>query len=170
MARLGVGLLVVPQKPWEQTVTELDAYGEMFRELNGHEPPLPIVACQIYCDEDGDRAETLGERYICNYYASVLKHYELGGDHFAETKGYEYYKNIAASIQEHGDEEAKHYYTNLHVYGTPDECVDKIADIRDKVGCDHFIGVFRYGGIEYDDALRNLRLFKDKVQPRVKAM
>jgi alkanesulfonate monooxygenase SsuD/methylene tetrahydromethanopterin reductase-like flavin-dependent oxidoreductase (luciferase family) len=170
MARLGVGILVVPQKPWDKTIAELDQYRELYRSINESEPPSPIVACQIYCDEDGARAEDLGVKYMANYYASVLKHYELAGDHFGNTAGYEYYSNVARSIQEHGADEAQRFYASLHVYGTPDQCVDRVAELREKVGCDHFIGIFRYGGIDFDDAKRNLQLFADKVHPRIKAM
>jgi alkanesulfonate monooxygenase SsuD/methylene tetrahydromethanopterin reductase-like flavin-dependent oxidoreductase (luciferase family) len=67
-------------------------------------------------------------------------------------------------------EESKLRFADLHVFGTPDQCVDKIAAIRDRTGCDHFIGLFSYSGIPYPDARRNLLCFNDKVQPRLKNM
>ena len=170
MARLGAGILVVPQKPWDTTVAELTRYRELYSEINGAEPPKPIVSCQVYCDEDGARAAELGERYVMNYYASVLQHYEMAGEHLGQTKGYEYYGNVAKIINKVGAEQSQHFYAQLHVYGTPDECVDRIAWIGEQTGSEHFIGIFRYGGITAEDARRNLVLFHEKVQPRLQAM
>ena len=43
MARLGIGILIIPQKPWELVVKELNDYRAVFREVNGVDAPPPIV-------------------------------------------------------------------------------------------------------------------------------
>lgn len=170
MARLGVGLILMPQKPWDTLKSELAEYQEIYAEVNGEAPPPPIVACHVYCDEDEKRANELGELYLSRYYGTALKHYELGGDHFATTKDYEYYTKTAALLKKHGSEKATHWYADLHVRGTPDQVVDKIAWIREYTGCEHFLAQTSYAGIPYDDARRNLMLYSDKVVPRLKAL
>lgn len=35
MAELGIGILIIPQKPWDAMVSELDMYREIFRSVNG---------------------------------------------------------------------------------------------------------------------------------------
>jgi len=170
MANLGVGLLIVPQKPWETTVTELEIYRDKFRSINNEEPPSPVVCCLVFVDEDETRGNELGEQYIGDYYASVIKHYELAGQHFSGTKGYEYYEKNARHLQRYGSDEDKRWYAGLQVLGTPDQCVEKIANIKELTGCEHFLAQFSYSGMARDEVLRNLRLFNDKVQPRVKAM
>ena len=42
MAELGVGLLIIPQKPWEDTEKELETYRHIFLEVNGVEAPPPV--------------------------------------------------------------------------------------------------------------------------------
>ena len=170
MARLRVGLLIVPQKPWETTVSELDTYRETYRRINNQEPPSPIVVCQVFTDEDQGRANELGEQYIGGYYASVIKHYELAGDHFAQTKGYEYYDKNSQYLQRHGALEGQEWYSGLQVFGTPDQCVDKVAYIKELTGTEHFLAQFGYSGMERAEVLRNLQLFNDKVQPRLTAL
>jgi alkanesulfonate monooxygenase SsuD/methylene tetrahydromethanopterin reductase-like flavin-dependent oxidoreductase (luciferase family) len=170
MAKLGVGLLIVPQKPWETTVTELETYREKFRAINNQEPPTPVVCCLVFVDEDEARSNELGESYIGDYYGSVIKHYELAGQHFAETKGYEYYEKTASRLNATGADATSRWYSSLQVIGTPDQCVDKIAYIKELTGCEHFLAQFSYSGMGRDEVLRNLQLFNDKVQPRVKAM
>jgi hypothetical protein len=43
MASLGVGLMVIAQKPWEIAEAELATYRERYVELNGFEAPKPIL-------------------------------------------------------------------------------------------------------------------------------
>src|SRR4029450_9523060 len=57
MARLGVGILIIPQKPWEVVVKELHDYRSVFSAVNGVEAPPPIVAGWVLCDADAGRAE-----------------------------------------------------------------------------------------------------------------
>jgi alkanesulfonate monooxygenase SsuD/methylene tetrahydromethanopterin reductase-like flavin-dependent oxidoreductase (luciferase family) len=62
MAELGVGLLIIPQKPWEDALADLEAYRAIYREVNGAEAPPPIVAGWVFCDRDPARARELGQR------------------------------------------------------------------------------------------------------------
>jgi alkanesulfonate monooxygenase SsuD/methylene tetrahydromethanopterin reductase-like flavin-dependent oxidoreductase (luciferase family) len=47
MARLGVGLMVIAQKPWDKVETELAGYRQHFLEINGHEAPKPILCVYV---------------------------------------------------------------------------------------------------------------------------
>jgi alkanesulfonate monooxygenase SsuD/methylene tetrahydromethanopterin reductase-like flavin-dependent oxidoreductase (luciferase family) len=81
MARLGVGLLIIPQKPWPTVRAELDQYRAVFRDSTGSEPPPPCCAGWTFVDESADRAEELARTYIGGYWDSVVKHYEFDRDH-----------------------------------------------------------------------------------------
>src|SRR6059058_3319022 len=130
MAKLGVGILVIPQKPW------------------------PEVA----------------RRYIGGYYQTVLDHYNFQDDHLAKTKGYEYYGKMAEKIQQYGTDKVIEYFMNLQVWGTPEQCYEKILDVRGRVGNDTFVGVFSYAGMDYAEAERNMRLFAREVIPELKQL
>ena len=41
----------------------------------------------------------------------------------------------------------------------PSSATSKILDIRRRTGNSHFVGVFCYAGMPYDEAERNMRLF-----------
>jgi alkanesulfonate monooxygenase SsuD/methylene tetrahydromethanopterin reductase-like flavin-dependent oxidoreductase (luciferase family) len=47
MAKLGIGILIIPQKPWELVVKELDDYRAVFRDVNGVDAPPPVGASRI---------------------------------------------------------------------------------------------------------------------------
>ncbi len=170
MAELGVGILIIPQKPWSEVAKELDAYRTTYREVNQTDAPPPISAGWTFCDPDPDRAQEMARRYIGGYFKTVLDHYNFASDHLGKTKGYEYYGKMAEKIQTYGGETVSDFFMNLQVWGTPEQCYAKILDIRDRVGNDTFVGVFSYAGMPYDEAERNLRLFAAEVMPALQKL
>src|SRR5262245_33497857 len=86
MAELGVGLLIIPQKPWHEVAKELEAYRTIYREVNTADAPAPIAAGWTFCDESADRAEAMARQYIGGYYQSVLEHYRFADDHLSRSE------------------------------------------------------------------------------------
>ncbi len=132
MAELGIGILIIPQKPWDAVAEELDKYRAVFRDVNGKEAPPPISAGWVFSDEDKDRAAEMAVKYIGGYWESVLEHYQFAGDHLKTMKGYEYYGKFAETIQKYGPDSATEFFMNLQVWGTPEMCYERIVDISDR--------------------------------------
>jgi alkanesulfonate monooxygenase SsuD/methylene tetrahydromethanopterin reductase-like flavin-dependent oxidoreductase (luciferase family) len=169
MAKLGIGILIIPQKPWELVVRELHDYRSVFTRVNGVDAPPPILAGWVLCDADAARAERHAREYIGEYYRSVIAHYELVGDHLATMKGYESYKGVQERIsQPGGAEEMIDFFLDLQVWGTPERCYEKIVDIAARTGGEAFTGVFSYGGMPYELAEQSLRLFASEVMPELR--
>ena len=168
MARLGVGILIIPQKPWEDVAVELETYRTIYREVNGAEAPAPIAGGWVFCDKDAGRAEEMARRYIGAYWQSAMKHYNFGGGHFAKTKGYEFYGKMSEAMG--SVEGVTDFFLNLQVWGTPDQCFERVLEIRSKIGCDAFTGVFSYGGMPYEDSEQSMRLFAAEVMPRMQQL
>jgi alkanesulfonate monooxygenase SsuD/methylene tetrahydromethanopterin reductase-like flavin-dependent oxidoreductase (luciferase family) len=82
-----------------------------------------------------------------------------------KTKGYEYYAKMADKIHTYGDEKVIDFFVDLQVWGTPEQCYEKILDIRRRVGNEHYVGVFSYAGMPAAEAERNMRLFAKEVMP-----
>ena len=170
MAELGVGMLIIPQKPWPEVAKELDEYRALFRTVNGAEPPPPISAGWTFCDTSADRAHEMARRYIGGYYQTVLDHYQFQGDHLAHTKGYEYYGKMAEKIHQYGTDTVIDYFMNLQVWGTPEQCYEKILDIHARTGNSHYVGVFSYAGMPYENAEQNMRCFAKDVMPALQKL
>jgi len=170
MAELGVGILIIPQKPWSEVAKELDAYRTIYREVNGAEPPAPIAAGWTFCDPDAARAEAMARRYIGGYFQTVLDHYNFGGDHLGKTRGYEYYGKMAEKIQTYGSDKVSEFFMSLQVWGTPEQCYAKILEVRERVGNESFVGVFSYAGMPSDEAERSMRLFAREVLPALQKL
>ena len=54
------------------------------------------------------------------------------------------------------------------IAGDPDRCVNTIERWREEVGLTTISGTFHFGGMPQEMAMKNIRLFADKVMPRLK--
>jgi alkanesulfonate monooxygenase SsuD/methylene tetrahydromethanopterin reductase-like flavin-dependent oxidoreductase (luciferase family) len=168
MARLGIGILIIPQKPWEAVARDLAEYRSIYENLNHAAPPSTIAAGWVFCDRDASRARDMAARYIGDYWHTALRHYEMTASDFGNARGYEFYREVSRSLAKSGADAATEYFLNLQVWGTPSQCIDRVVDIRERLRSDHFIGVFSYAGMPRDEAERNMRLFAAEVMPRLK--
>jgi alkanesulfonate monooxygenase SsuD/methylene tetrahydromethanopterin reductase-like flavin-dependent oxidoreductase (luciferase family) len=169
MARLGVGILIIPQKPWDVVAQELATYRAVFRRVNGREAPAPVVGGWTFCDEDAERAHEMAVRWIGGYWRTVIEHYELRGDHLKHTRGYEAYgrlQDIVAS--EGGADAATEFFLGIQVWGTPEQCFEKIMHIRSVTRTEWYNAIFSYAGMPWADAERSMRLFAREVAPRLR--
>lgn len=168
MARLGVGLLVIPQKPWEDVAKDFEIYHRVWAETNGNtKPPKPLMGGFYFVDSNADRAEEMVRQYIGRYYQTVIKHYEMDAGHFAGIKGYEFYKNVSKYIDRHGRDGASQNFVNLMPWGTPDQVLRKLETVRDVIDMNGIMCHFSYAGMPIDEAERNMRLFADEVLPEL---
>jgi alkanesulfonate monooxygenase SsuD/methylene tetrahydromethanopterin reductase-like flavin-dependent oxidoreductase (luciferase family) len=171
MAELGIGILIIPQKPWDAVAEELGAYRDIYRQVNGAEAPAPICAGWVFCDEDAGRAEELARRYIGGYWNTVIKHYEFRAKHLARIRGYESYARMQEIVNAEGGEQSMvDFFLGLQIWGTPEQCYDKIVDVEKRVGGNWFNGVFSYAGMPPEEAERNLRLFAREVMPALQRL
>jgi alkanesulfonate monooxygenase SsuD/methylene tetrahydromethanopterin reductase-like flavin-dependent oxidoreductase (luciferase family) len=170
MARLGVGMLIVPQKPWHEVEKEMVEYRKIFLDVNGFAAPQPIIAGWVYCDEDASRAEERASKWIGGYYRTVLEHYKFADDHLKTMKGYEYYGKFADKIQEKGEKEFVDFFRDLQVWGTPEQCYARIVENQKRLASCAFTGVFSYAGMPMPEAERSFRLFTEAVLPELKKL
>lgn len=170
MCRLGVGLLIIAQKPWETTEAELRDYRRRFLEVNGRAAPKPIIAAFIAVHEDEAGARDMFDKYIRGYARSALAHYEFHNEGLADIPGYEYYGKLASNIRKHGIDAFVNFLAELQVWGTPDQVFAKLAEHQRRADIGGLIGAFSYGGMPHDLAKRNMTLFAERVLPRLQAL
>ena len=56
------------------------------------------------------------------------------------------------------------------LHRTPEQCYEKILDIHRRTGNSHYVGVFSYAGMPYEEAESNMRLFAKEVMPQLKRL
>jgi alkanesulfonate monooxygenase SsuD/methylene tetrahydromethanopterin reductase-like flavin-dependent oxidoreductase (luciferase family) len=169
-AKYGAGMATFIQFPIEKHKPLLDRYKEAFNEHHGSDGPPPTLTELISCHEDPEEARRLSHEHTGRYFTQLMRHYELAGDHFAGTKGYESYAAISHLLNASGMADAAYGYAESNTYGTPEEIVEKIAARRDVIGDYELNAVFSFGGVPFDTAEHGMRLFSEKVMPEVAKM
>jgi alkanesulfonate monooxygenase SsuD/methylene tetrahydromethanopterin reductase-like flavin-dependent oxidoreductase (luciferase family) len=167
-ARFGLKPLIIPQRPWEEYHADLAAYAEE-RAAAGGGPVRPRIHMNVYCGETEQAAEDGARRYIPEYADSARRNYELGSTHFAATKGYEHYADLSERLNR-GDPAqimADSYLSN-HVWGTPEQCVERMRSICAAFHPEEFMLVMRYGSMPHDVATASIELFSREVLPAVR--
>ncbi len=168
MAKLGVGLLVIPQKPWSMVKQDFEVYHQVYRETNGCEAPPPLCGGFFFVDRDAARAEELAYRYIGDYYRTVMKHYEMTDASFGTARGYEFYRNVGGHIEKRGLDGAAADFAALMPWGTPEQVLEKLAFIHETIGMAGLMCHFSYSGMPWQEAERNLRCFASDVLPELR--
>jgi hypothetical protein len=165
MARAGMGMLIIPQKPWSEHAKDYEAFKQSCAK-NGTQAKRPIAVCWVYCAKDEKTARDAAVKWMGNYADSALRHYEYDEpEHFKAAKGYEYHAQMAQAAKSAGGFSS--VFAETQVFGTPERCLELLRTIRTTVDAEEFVGVFRAGGMPLEEAERSMRLFAAEVLPHV---
>jgi len=167
MARLGVGIMVIAQKPWETAEAELAEYRQRFLELNGVEAPKPILVVVAGVSETRAGAERLREVHLQRWARSTVEHYRFDDIGFAEIEGYEYYAALARNIARHGLDGFCGFLADLQVWGTPDEVTEKLLDYAKRTDAGGLVVPLSFGCMPPGEARANFELFAAEVLPEL---
>ncbi len=168
MAKLGFGMLVIMQNEWPKAAQDIHKYREITASV-GHPPRPPIILTNVSCAESRDEARERAVTYLSRKWDSIDTHYHFSDGHLATVKGYEFYGNMAKTYSKMKDEgfrqKATDFYVKIQIVGTPDDCLQQIAELHRLTGMSHLITEFGYGGMPHDQSELNMRLFADRVMP-----
>jgi alkanesulfonate monooxygenase SsuD/methylene tetrahydromethanopterin reductase-like flavin-dependent oxidoreductase (luciferase family) len=168
MARLGFGVLVVMQNEWPKAAEDIQRYRDIASAV-GHTPRPPIILTNISVAESRAEAQERAVTYLSRKWDSIDNHYHFSDGHLASVKGYEFYGGMAKTYSKMKDEgfrkKATEFYVKIQIVGTPDECLQQVAELHRLTGVDHLVTEFAFGGMPHEQAELNMRLFADRVMP-----
>jgi alkanesulfonate monooxygenase SsuD/methylene tetrahydromethanopterin reductase-like flavin-dependent oxidoreductase (luciferase family) len=168
MARLGFGVLVVMQNEWPKAAEDIQRYREIASAV-GHAPRPPIILTNISVAESRAEAQERAVTYLSRKWDSIDNHYHFSDGHLASVKGYEFYGGMAKTYSKMKDEgfrkKATDFYVKIQIVGTPDDCLQQLAELHRLTGVDHLVTEFAFGGMPHEQAELNMRLFADRVMP-----
>jgi alkanesulfonate monooxygenase SsuD/methylene tetrahydromethanopterin reductase-like flavin-dependent oxidoreductase (luciferase family) len=168
MARLGFGVLVIMQNEWAKAAQDIERYRDLARSV-GHTPRPPIILTNVSVAESRAEAQERAAQYLSRKWDSIDNHYHFSDGHLASVKGYEFYGGMAKTYSKMKDEgfrkKATDFYVKIQVVGTPDDCIQHVAELRRLTGVDHLVTEFGFGGMPHTEAELNMRLFADRVVP-----
>ena len=157
-------------KPLETHKTEVGIYAAEYRKQHKTAPPVPFFIDLTVVDTDSARCEKFARKHIIDYLLSVMHHYEMMGEHFANAKGYSEYGETAAAMRAAGLEAVAEGYLATQAYGTPQQMLDKIEARRQVVGDFDLLVCFRFAGIPFEAAMRSCETFGKHVIPELRSM
>jgi len=168
MARLGFGVLVVMQNEWPKAAEDIQRYREIATSV-GHTPRPPIILTNISVAESRAEAQERATTYLSRKWDSIDNHYHFSDGHLAGVKGYEFYGGMAKTYSKMKDEgfrkKATDFYVKIQIVGTPDDCLQQVAELQRLTGVDHLVTEFAFGGMPHEQAELNMRLFAERVMP-----
>ena len=168
MAKLGFGMMVIMQNEWPKAAADIENFRQIAAAV-GHVPPPPVVLTNVSCAESREEAHERAMRYLGRKWDSIDNHYHFSDGHLANVKGYEAYgkmtKTYAKMKEESARQKATEFYVKIQIVGTPEDCIQQLAELQRVTGTDHVVTEFSFGGIPHHDAEKNMRLFASRVLP-----
>jgi alkanesulfonate monooxygenase SsuD/methylene tetrahydromethanopterin reductase-like flavin-dependent oxidoreductase (luciferase family) len=156
------------QNEWPVAAEGIQHYREVASSV-GHTPRPPIILTNVSVAESRAEAQERAVQYLSRKWDSIDTHYHFSDGHLASVKGYEFYGKMAKTYAKMKDEnyrqKATEFYVKIQVVGTPDECLQQLAELQRLTGLDHLVTEFSYGGMPHEEAELNMRLFADRVMP-----
>lgn len=171
-AELNLKPFLIPQKPLAGYTEELDVFAQI-RANKGYGPADPMVVTWVYCAKTEEEALAGAQRHMHAYARTPVLHYEIAGTHFTDKRGYEHYAKAARSAEKaHIDMVAAmgQVLVDNHIWGTPEQCVDKITALHEVWHPVQLVCNFRYGLMTFAEGQANMRLFAREVLPAIKGL
>jgi len=168
-ARLGARMVMFADRSWKSRMPSIVRWRELFKEFHGVDAPPPMTADFCYCHPDADVAAERARTYMGTYLGSVLEHYEVMGDHFASTEGYDAYAKAAEVLRKVGSSGFLEGFMEATAHGTPEQILEQFRARRELLGEFELATCFRFGGIPHDEAEESMRLFAAECLPELQS-
>lgn len=169
-AELGLGILCFVTGDLSHLMPIIEPYRERYLELHRVPAPPPVLSDYVFCHEDHDYAEEVMREHYMRTYLSTEEHYDFTGDHFARTKGYESYAEVAEQMRQASITEVVQAAMDAQSWGTPSEVIEKVQARRRVVGDFHALFTCSFGGLPHDMVYDSLRLVGTQVKPVISAL
>ena len=168
MAKLGFSMLMIMQNEWSKCAGDIERFHQI-SEQAGHKPHRPVILTNVSCFESRSEAHEHAMKYLGAKWDSIDNHYHFSDGHLAAVKGYESYQALAKTYGRMKDPEKRkkstEFYVSIQITGTPDDCLQQIAELQRQTGLEHLIAEFSWGGLPHEIAEHNMRLFAREVLP-----
>lgn len=167
-ALVGGRMVMFAETNWERRLSSMERYQARYEQIHGEEAPPVMTADFVFCHPDKAYARAKAREYLGAYLDTLLEHYELMGDHFDTTEGYQGYGKQAETLRRVGVEGYLEGFLAANVFGTPDQILGALRARRELIGPFELCTCFRFGGIPYEEAEASMRLFAREVLPVLK--
>jgi alkanesulfonate monooxygenase SsuD/methylene tetrahydromethanopterin reductase-like flavin-dependent oxidoreductase (luciferase family) len=148
----------------------VERYNLKFKEASGGQPKKEMicVARSIFVGESDAEAQEACEKHLLHqfrvlYPASILANMKLEKQLGTNL----YWASRLFLTKESYDGIVK---MGNHIAGSPETVVNTILEQQREFGFGIFFGLFRYGDMPHDKAMKSMRLFSEEVMPKIKGV
>lgn len=119
----------------------------------GHDPRRREILGKfhIYVAESFERALDEAAPYLANY---LDVHAAVDPERDRKSEGFLMVRDVKTQLER-----------GFAIAGDPERCIDVIHRWREQVGLTTLTGTFYFGGMPHELALKNIRLFAERVMP-----
>jgi alkanesulfonate monooxygenase SsuD/methylene tetrahydromethanopterin reductase-like flavin-dependent oxidoreductase (luciferase family) len=163
-ARRGLTILTAPSfTPWDLLRKNFDAYRTEWRAAHGTDAGGEICMNKIVHVAESRQQAREDVREPIRWF------FRTQADLIADAEGvppdqYRFYRRVRENLLALSDEQA---LEEAAILGDPEEVVDKIRAHHEALGITYFMCSFSRGGVPHDRVLKSMRLFGEKVIPRL---
>jgi natural product biosynthesis luciferase-like monooxygenase protein len=162
-ARRGLRILTAPSfTPWDILRKNFDAYRAEWRATQpSGDGEIAMNKIIHVADSSRQAREDLRE--------PVRWFFRTQADLISDAEGvppdqYKFYRRVRENLLSLSEEKA---LDQAAITGDAEEVADKIREHHEALGITYFMGSFSRGGVPHDKVLRSMRLFGEKVIPRL---
>jgi alkanesulfonate monooxygenase SsuD/methylene tetrahydromethanopterin reductase-like flavin-dependent oxidoreductase (luciferase family) len=171
MGARGLHPMTTPNKSLESYREDLVLLNEL-REQHGYGPAnQPILQVPLYCCESEQQAIEDMEYILPRYVDSINRQYEIGTERFGHAKGFEQYTSTGSDFGTGTKEDAiatlSRKFLNEGIIGTPEQCAEKVVAHHESVDPSELVGLTAIGPMTAQQAEKSMRLYAEKVLPKV---
>lgn len=168
-ARYGLQTLRFSQGDWRNAIPEINLYRQTFQKLHNRQAQPFIISDFVLCFEDRQRVSEYCDKYFSRMFATVANHYEFMSDHFKNLPSYSTYAFMGRAAEAAGGpDKAYRDYVSGNMIGTPEQLVEHHLERASMVGDYQILANFSFGGLPYELVYEQMKLFADKVLPKLK--
>jgi len=163
-ARRGLKILVSPAfTPWDILRKNFDAYHAVWHDTHGTAAGAEICMNKIIHVADSAQQARDDLREPIRWF------FRTQADLIADADGvppeqYAFYRRVRENLLSLSEDKA---LDHAAICGDPEEVADKLREHREVLGVEYVMGAFNRGGVPSDRILRSMRLFGEKVIPRL---
>lgn len=163
-AQRGFKILTAPSfTPWDILRRNYDAYHEEWRRTHGTEDGAEIAMNKIIYVADSARQAREDVREPIRWFFTTQAGLIADADGVPPDQ-YRFYRRVRENLLSLTDEQA---LDQAAIVGDAEEVADKIRAHHDALGITYFMGSFSRGMVDPAKVLRSMRLFGEKVLPRL---
>lgn len=158
---MGSNLLFSPEADQQYTDALLSAYENGLRNsvIGPSSERRKAIHLYVCVDDNGDLARLRARQGVTRMVRALASHYESEPGRVRSPEGY---------LEDDVLKDQVDMFMDKHLFGTPSECVEKLAGLQRRFGFDEFIGEFMFGDISLDECMSNVGTFSTKVMPQLR--